>query len=273
MMAPNPITPLTAALTLREDPSNPNRALASIAPDWAQGRATYGGLIAALCVRALERVNQGRPLRGFSMSFCAPAAPGEVAIDVEQLRSGRSLLHAQARLSQGGQPCAVLVGAYGEARPSPVRAEGGRPPVIPPPHELSRLPFLKGMTPTFTQHFDYRWASSNLPFSSSAHGQIGGWVRPLGVDRIDDAVCAAIADSFPAPILPMMPAPAPSSTVTWMLSFTGAPAELPADMFWQLDATTLSAGEGYAHVEARLWDASGTLRMFSRQLVAEFSKP
>jgi acyl-CoA thioesterase len=272
-MAPNPITPLRAALTLREDTTSPDRLSATIAPDWAQGRATYGGLVAALAVRALTRVNQGRPLRSFSMSFCAPVAPGDVSIDVELLRSGRSLLHSQARLSQAGQVCAVLVGAYGGGRPSPVRAEPARPPIIPPPLELPRLPFLQGKTPTFTQHFEYRWASSNIPFTRAAEGQIGGWVRPLGVERIDEAVCAAIADSFPAPILPLMPAPAPTSTVTWMLSSTGEPLDSPADAFWQLDATTLSAGEGYAHVDARLWDANGNLRMFSRQLVAEFSAP
>jgi acyl-CoA thioesterase len=272
-MDPKLITPLSAALELRETAATPHRAFATISPDWAQGRATYGGLVAALCVRALARLKQDRPLRGFSMNFCAPAAPGDVQIDVELLRSGRSLLHAQARLSQDGQTCAVLVGAYGGARPSPVRAEAERPPVIAPPQELQRLPFLQGMTPTFTQHFDYRWASQNIPFSRAAHGQIGGWVRPLGVDRIDDAVCAAIADSFPAPILPMMPAPAPSSTVTWMLNFTSDPVEIPASSYWQLDATTLSASEGYAHVEARLWDATGVLRMLSRQLVAEFSAP
>jgi acyl-CoA thioesterase len=272
-MDPESTTPLSAALSLRQDAATPNRLFATVSPDWAQGRATFGGLLAALGVRALGRLNQGRPLRAFSMSFCAPAAPGDVAIDIELLRSGRSLLHAQARIFQGSQTCAVLVGAYGDSRPSPVRTGPVQPPELPAPDSIPRLPFIEGAMPTFTQHFDYRWASKNLPFSRAAEGQIGGWVKALGVERVDDAVCAALADSFPAPSLPLMPAPAPSSTATWMLNFVGEPIDLPADTFWQLDGTTVSASEGYAHVEARLWDANGALRMISRQLVAEFSAP
>jgi acyl-CoA thioesterase len=73
--------------------------------------------------------------------------------------------------------------------------------------------------------------------------------------------------------LPLMPAPAPSSSATWLVNFVGDPFEAPADMYWQLDATTVSAGDGYANVDAKLWDASGALRVISRQLVVEFSAP
>jgi acyl-CoA thioesterase len=266
-------TPLSAALALRIDPASPSRLHATIAADWAQGRATFGGLLGAQAVRALEQVSQGRKLRALTMSFSAPVAPGELEIEVELLRSGRALLHAQARLTQDGQVCGVVVGAFGQARPSPVRVLGEAPPRIPAPQSIEPLPFISKLTPTFTQHFDYRWASPNLPFVPGSQGQIGGWVRVRDIERVDTAALVAIADSFPAPVMPLMPRPAPSSTVTWMVSFVGESYEAPGEMFWQLDGTTLSAGNGYANVDARIWDADGTLRLISRQLIAEFSGP
>jgi acyl-CoA thioesterase len=206
------------------------------------------------------------------MSFCAPAGPGDIAIDVELLRSGKSLLHAQARISQDDHVCAVLIGAYGASRPSPVRQAGERAPTAPAPESLERLPFIEGVMPTFTKHFDYRWTSANMPFTAGHQGQISGWVKPSGVASVDTAVLAALTDSFPAPVLPLMPVPAPTSTATWLVNFVGEPGDAPADQYWQFDATTVTAADGYANVEARLWDASGALRVISRQLVAEFSR-
>ena len=78
--------------------------------------------------------------------------------------------------------------------------------------------------------------------------------------------------AWPAPVLPLMNAPAPASTVTWMVDIVGAIDGEP-DAWWRFAADTVAANGGHASVEARLWGSDGALVAVSRQLVAEFSRP
>ncbi|MEA3176156.1 MAG: hypothetical protein QOF42_3567, partial [Gammaproteobacteria bacterium] len=54
---------------------------ANIGDDWSQGRATFGGLVAAIGNEAMRRmVPIDRPLRGLNVTFAAPVAVGAVHI-------------------------------------------------------------------------------------------------------------------------------------------------------------------------------------------------
>jgi acyl-CoA thioesterase len=263
-------TSLSTVLQLRADGAH---FKATISADWAQGRATFGGLVAALGVRALSHgLGSEHALRSFVVDFAGPVEPGEVSLVVQRLRAGRSLQHAQVQFVQAGEVRAVMAGAFGTTRASQLAVAGAPAPQVPGPEQAPRLPYVEGVMPAFTQHFDYRWTSEYIPFSTAARGCIGGWVRSLDADVVDSAVLAALIDSFPAPILPLMSAPAANSTVTWMVNLVGASESAPADAFWRFEAETDAVGDGYASVHARLWDAAGALRAVSQQLVAEFTR-
>jgi acyl-CoA thioesterase len=60
---------------------------------WTQGRALFGGLLAALMFRALEQqVGRDVPLRSLTMSFVAPATQGPLHCEAEILRRGKSVI-------------------------------------------------------------------------------------------------------------------------------------------------------------------------------------
>jgi acyl-CoA thioesterase len=242
--------------------------------EWTQGRAAFGGLIAGQLLRALEmHVPSARGLRSVLIDFVAPAAVGEVTVEASVLRAGRALTHAQARLLQNGEVCALLTAAYGAPRESAVRVIGASAPAIAAPEQMRRLPYVEGVFPRCTQHFDYRWGSPRVPFSGSEQGQIGGWVRHPGGGPVDAAGVLALIDAWPPALLPLLKRPAPASTVTWMVDILGA---LPAagsesDAFYRYEADTVAAADGYGSCEARLWDPSGQLIAASRQFVVEFS--
>ena len=62
---------------------------AVIGEDWSQGRATFGGMVAALGNEAMRRlVPMDRALRGLDTTFVGPALAGEVNMDAEILRVG-----------------------------------------------------------------------------------------------------------------------------------------------------------------------------------------
>lgn len=242
--------------------------------EWTQGRAAFGGVVAGQLLRALElHVPSARSLRSALFDFVAPAAIGKVTVEASVLREGRALTHAQARLVQNGEVCALLTAAYGAPRESAVRVTGANAPTIAAPEQIGRLPYIEGVLPRCTQHFDYRWSSPRVPFSGSEQGQIGGWVRHPNGGPVDAAGVLALIDAWPPALLPLLERPAPASTVTWMVDILGP---LPAsgtesNAFYRYEADTVAAADGYGSCEARLWHPSGQLIVASRQFVVEFS--
>lgn len=263
------MTPLSKVLRLKSDGPG---FLTEIPQDWTQGRTTFGGLLAAVAIRGLQTVSQGRPMRSFVMDCVSPTSPGELTTQLEVLRVGRSLLHARATLLQQGQTRAVLLATFGNARESKLRLDGAAAPRSDlPPEQLVRLPYIEGAMPAYTQHFDYRWTSQHGLFSGAPEGKLSGYVRALDADRVDTAVIAALIDSFPPPVLTQLKAPAPASTVTWMVTFTHVRPAIALTEFCRYESVTSSANSGYAGVDTKLWDHDGRLLADSRQLVAEFS--
>jgi len=258
------------AMTLTHDGDN---QVGQITGDWAQGRAVFGGALAGLAVRAVgPRVAADRRLRSVLVDFVSPADIGSITVESRILRAGRALTHAEARLVQGGELRAVVMLAYAADRSTGLRWPGAAAPPAVTPEGLTAFPYIDGVTPVFARQFDYRWATGALPFSGGGTPRIGGWVRLAEPVPVDDAVVLALLDAWPAPVLPLLDAPAPASTVTWMVDIVG-PIDGEPDAWWRFASDAVAAAGGHASVEARLWGSDGELVAVSRQLVAEFSRP
>ncbi|RME28885.1 MAG: thioesterase family protein, partial [Deltaproteobacteria bacterium] len=109
--------PLSQAIAIT--PRGPGSWTAEVSPDWAQGRAVFGGVVSGLGLAALDRLRPAdRPVRLVVVEFLAPLTPGPVHIDGVVLRSGRSLTHARITLTQGEQPAAIILASCGRPRPS-----------------------------------------------------------------------------------------------------------------------------------------------------------
>ncbi len=106
---------------------------AFVTDDWKQGRTTYGGLSAALCVEAaLRTFPEAPPLRSAQFAFVGPAS-GELAIQVKPLRQGKSTLFVAVDLvgEQGVATHGVLT--FGAARASTLsHSEVPAPDVVAP---------------------------------------------------------------------------------------------------------------------------------------------
>jgi acyl-CoA thioesterase len=167
---------------------------------------------------------------------------------------------------------AVLLASYGVARPSAINLNACPAPSFKTPDEAIKLPYIEGVTPTFTRHYDFRWAHGGLPFSGSEKADIGGWIRENnGRDSVDTADLLGLVDSWPPAVLPVLRQPAPASSMTWTVEFMPGATEGSGQQWWQYLAETEFAAEGYVHTRARLWDQSGRLVAISRQTVTVFS--
>lgn len=259
---------------------------AEIPDDWGQGRATYGGLVAALSYRA-TRVCGGsdRPPRGLLASFVGPVAPGPVELRVELVRAGRAASQYLVRITQGDDTKAILQLVFGDARVSSVHVAGDPRPDAPGPEAVSALVFEAGAMPEFTRHFEYHLTLGEMTFRGADAQAIGGWCRfrepEPKLDRVEMAL--ALTDAWPVPVLPMLRAVAPASSLTWSVEFVAPAADTSDGLagaiaaahpdpngWWYYEARADAAHGGYVQSGARLWTPDGHLAVVSRQLGALF---
>src|SRR5262245_14063537 len=140
----------------------------TVADDWLQGRATFGGLVAAAGNEAMRRlVPRDRPLRSLQTTFVGPANPGTSRISARVPRVGKAVTLAHCEVLDGDHVAAVQVGVYGAARTSvvSVKPQGAAAPRS--VDESKEVRFQEGRTPPFLQHFAVRWAQGAPPFTST----------------------------------------------------------------------------------------------------------
>lgn len=119
----------------------------SIPPTWAQGRAAFGGLMAALVYEAMRlKLCDSRPARSLAITFVAPAAADvPIRFEVEVLREGKAVSTLLGRAVQEGQVVTLVQGSFGAGRPSVVQV-----PALPATEMKAleeaapELPYIKG---------------------------------------------------------------------------------------------------------------------------------
>lgn len=242
---------------------------ATIGEDWLQGRSAFGGIQAALALRAMrELVSVDMPLRSLQTTFVAPVPPGTIAIHARILREGRSATQIEASLGDGEQTLCRLVGVFGSARPSAFNFQPEQPAVA---SNLSReLRYVEGQMPAFMQHFRARWLSGDLPFTGGDSRESVLQVSLRDEGTPDETHVLAFADFIPPIALGMFNQPTPGSSLTWMI-------ELLRDRYddlglndWRIDAQLIAARDGYTNQSLMLWGPNGEPVALSRQSMVVF---
>ncbi len=254
---------------------NDNPRSVVIPAHWGQGRASFGGLVAALQYLAMRaQVADNRPVRSLAITFVGPVAP-EVAVsfEVEILREGSAVTQVLGHATQNGQTCALVQGSFGAPRESVARYE---PPVpvseLKPLADSFTLPFVKGAMPDFLQHMDVKWALGGLPFSNSPSPVIGGYVRLRDAEQqaLSEAHVLALVDAWPSGLLTWVNKPTPASSLTWTIEFVHPQPALTTHDWCSYRAEIEHARDGYGHCAATLRAPDGALIAISRQTVTVF---
>jgi acyl-CoA thioesterase len=253
--------------------SEPGLFNVSIDESWLQGRTAFGGLSTALIIAAMQRqVVPDRRLRTLSVLFVGPVGSGEHQIQLRKLRSGGSVSHLQGELLCNGEVGVTVLAAYGKDRASMIRIEGPVMPSVIAPESAVAMPYIEGITPEFTRHFDIRLSHGSMPFCGAETADFGMWLRFPKARPIDLPALVALADVPPMPGLNMLKPPAVGSSLSWHLEF---PAPLPvasASDWWYYDYRCQSASDGYYNNFATIWGPDKQAIMFSRQVATIFEK-
>lgn len=245
----------------------------SISEDWSQGRAVFGGLVAALVYQAmLKELADDRPVRSLQISFVGPVLIEQpLELKTELLREGKSVSQVLGRGIQNGQTLITVLGNFGHARDSMIQVVE---PIVKFPEQvddLTVMPFIKGVIPNFTKFFEFRYCTQ-LPFSGSKDKYLKGFVRFKDLSLpIGNAELLALVDSWPPTPLPILSKVAPASSLNWTIDFIKPKPVLAAGEFCQYQADIVHAEGGYGFTRAKIWNSSGELIAISQQTVTVFA--
>jgi acyl-CoA thioesterase len=245
---------------------------AEVGEDWLQGRAIYGGMVAALGNEAMRRgVPAERLLRGLEIVFAAPLLAGLARIDTEVLRVGKAVTIASARMWSESQLAATLTGIYGASRATEIRLQPHAQDGVPHWRDVAEAAIPAGAhLPPFLRHFDVKFAEGTRPFTGTPLRTSKVYIRHQDPSPLSESHLVALIDCIPPPLLQMMTTLAPSSSLTWTLEFIRHDYGFAPDAWWRIDTEVKGARDGYSQESSLLLDPEGRPAAFSRQLVAVF---
>jgi acyl-CoA thioesterase len=263
---PTSLEALTSTVTRKGD-----AATFTITDDWLQGRAAFGGLVAALgLLTSRHLVDGSRRLRALQTTFLRPAVPGPLTFEPSLERDGRNLTQMRAIGFQEGKRVATTRAIFGlpldveDRLPPPVR------PDAPGPETIEPVPFIEGLMPTFVQHFDFRKVSGGRPFSGSSETESVNWLRAKDGQIGVEALSVMFSDAIAPPALALMPGPAKSSTTAWSVSLLEPKGPVDESGWWMIHARLTYLRGGYGHHTTTLWTPEGEVAALSEQTVAVY---
>lgn len=239
-----------------------------ISDNWLQGRTTYGGMSAALCLHASKLLHADLPpLRSAQINFVGPAS-GDVEATSRVLRRGKSVSFIEVELHGEKGLATHAVFCFGEARDSRLAASFGEKPVL---RERADCPAFHNpkKQPVFAAQFESLLAEGDHPISSSDKNAVKLWIRHRDEAATDLVALMGVADMPPPAVLPMFETFAPISSMNWSLNFLN---ENPAteDRWWLFESVAEHARDGYSSQDMRIWNSSGELVVTARQNIAIF---
>jgi len=262
-VAPTPWSVLLSRIAVE-----PGCVSLEVTPDWLQGRTVFGGLQAAIALRAMRTLVPDVPLRTLQGTFLAPVPGGTVTAVAKVLRTGKSATHVEAHLVDGEATLALLVGVFGAARESKVRVSPQQPAVA--AGRTIEFPFMPGLTPEFTRHFKVRWLVGRPPFTGDTRTDNVLEVGMRDTGLATEGHVLAMADFIPPIALSHLKGPAFGSTLTWMIEMLGRGFEGQGLDAWRVDAHMSSAADGYTSQAVMLWGPNGAPVATSRQSMVVF---
>lgn len=259
-------TPFSVLLSRMQ--SGEGSSILEVPDDWLQGRTLFGGLQAVVGLGAMRSLAPAAPLRSLQVTFLAPVPGGPVRARARVLRSGKNTTHVEARLVDGDNTLATMVGVFGMPRSSAVTLLPRQPAVAAnAPIEQPRIP---GVSPNFTQHFKARWIVGGPSWSgnTSPESVIELGMRDTGNATESHVLC--MADFIPPIALAHLKTPVPAASLTWMLELLPEDVGSLALDGWRVDAQMTAAHGGYVNQSLVLWGPGGVPVALGRQTMVVF---
>lgn len=266
---------------IRVEPAGDGRYRATLSHAWDLVPLPQGGIIASFALRAAaaEVHDPSQQLRTCTTVFAGQVAAGELEVDVDVLRRGRSATQVSATVRNSGSTAgATVLAVFGGPRRGPELVEVSPPDVAAPLDCRSyRDPLpegVEGIEPfPFWEHVEGRGAMGHAPWEDyePERSDVATWLRfddpPLLEDgSIDPLGVVTLADRMPGCISERIGREGPQ----WFAPSADLTVHLfaPARTKWILAHDRARwAGDGWASAESTLWDEDGQLIAYATQMM------
>jgi acyl-CoA thioesterase len=249
---------------------------AEVSPDWRAGRGPHGGYLAAMLLRALSEsiADPDRAPRSLTIHYARAPEPGPVRIATVIERQGRSLSTLSARMHQGEDLVALVLGAFSVPWGGPEISNVQMPDVDPPDPSRAGVSLIEHGGPQFARHIVLQPRMQGMPFAGAEQPmEIRGWLGLAEPRPIDALSLALFSDALiPAPYMRLgEPAAVPTIdlTVHFRARMPRRPIDRsepdPAELCLAMTRTEL-IHDGFFVEDGTIWAVDGTLLAQSRQL-------
>lgn len=238
-------------------------------PEWANMVGPFGGITAAVMLRAVELHSDriGEPL-ALTVNYAAPIADGEFDICARAARTNRTNQHWTVELRQGGDIKTTATAVFALPRDSWADTESD-PPSAPAPEQMP--PLDPGLV-RWTSLYDMRFVEGAMP-GKNGHPNPSStttlWVRDAARRPVDYAALSALCDIFYPRIFLRRGGFVPSGTISLTTYFHADQGQLDAlaDDFVLATAHANRFAGGYFDQSAHIWSRDGVLLATTHQAV------
>jgi len=231
--------------------------------DWNIGVNPNGGYLLAPLQRAMGQASGHPDPLSVTTHYLRPGSAGPAEIEVEVVRTGRTIGTVRGRLIQDGKTRLESLGAFSDlANPVSVATVSIDPVDLPPPEEcVSRAALAQGVEIPLLNRVEVRVHPDHADAQGGRSPEISGWIRFSDGRPVDAAALSLFADAFPPPLFALLGRIGWVPTIELTVQFRRQPVE-----GWIRGhfATTDVAGTKTIE-DAMLWDESGTLVAQARQ--------
>ena len=244
--------------------------------DWSQGRAAYGGYVAAAALRAAILEGHDRPLLSAQVNFLAPASTDGFEIDIEALRVGKGTSVVEARIWSDDTLAAKILFTFGLPRGASV-AVSQRSDDLAQWQKLrdhtADTPAIEGMIPGFIRQFQFRPIRDGVPFSSTtSQDHLIAFKPRFDFDGTWAEYMLLLSDINPPALLMMVGEPCPASTATWMCKLEFPQQAEPIKDWFYVAIHLDSAENGYGQHNTMIFDAEGQHVASNHQVTTVFER-
>lgn len=239
-------------------------------PEWANMVGPFGGITAAVLLRAVESHPDriGDPL-ALTVNFAAPIADGEFDISLRAARTNRSNQHWMLELRQGDEVKTTATALFGLHRDTWADDET-HPPSAAAPEDVAAGSFIDAIV--WAKRYDMRFTEGPVPLAAvepSESSTTTLWVRDAARRRLDFAALASLSDVFFPRVFLRRGRFVNAGTISLTTYFHADQGEIDAlgSDFLLGSAHANRFSRGYFDQSAHLWSRAGRLLASTHQLV------
>lgn len=251
------------------EPVSDGRYQGHVDEAWTSLQGVHGGVVAAIALAATERalhdagVDANTTLRAATLGYVAGNVVGDLTVDVDTVRRGRSLVTTHARTSQQGKT--TTVARFHHSPPWEGMAYTDAPPMPERPPETVHL--HRPGTPAHINNVETHLHPETALLAGADRAEWIAWSRPLQGSSFDAPWLLMFGDYFPPAVFAKATTPQRAVTIEYSIQIHSAAAgwDLGEDGYLTARMHAFHSNEGFAVEDGWVYLPDGNLIATTRQ--------